>query len=435
MKTIDKARHFLNILSSLADHENQLLYLVGGTVRDFILGKVSTDYDFTCLEAPELAKLFAKKTQRPLVPLDSTSGRETFRVVVDTNLYFDFSRLQGNTLDDDLRRRDFTFNAMAISLRDFLYGNINVFDPHRGKDDLRGRTIRVLPGKIFSDDPLRMVRAFRFASTLGFAIEPETLARISECRTEIEHIAPERVYYELTLFLSSREVHQHLMLMEETGLLVELLPELSFMTSKGGWQKTLATFKWLESLDSLPKPIGDMAQSLNDKDRTLTKLAALLSSLPDVTGILKRLRASNADISFIENTLRGLNDALAITEYFNHMQEAEVYRFIKKCGNELTPVLLLALASNHAINNLNQSASNPFTEAVLKVYDFYICRYLPAKNQPALLNGDDLIDHFKMAPSPQFKRILDQIEENRVLGMISTRKEAEILAKKLINNN
>lgn len=431
----ENTKNFLSILASLADRENQQIHLVGGTLRDSLSGENPADYDFTALDAPRLAKLFAQNTQRPLVRLDDTPGRETFRVVIDKTLYFDFSRQQGNNLMEDLMRRDFTFNAMAIKLKDFLEGNNNIIDPHHGIEDLRNRIVRVLPGKIFADDPLRMVRAFRFASTLNFTIDEGTLAKITGHKSQLARVASERVYYELSLFLSSKEVYPHLVLMDESGLLVELFPELSAMPLKPSWQKTLSTFKSLESLDTLPKPICDIAESLDVKKRALTKLAAILSCLPEVASTLKRLRASNAEISFIENTINGKNTALTDIEAFNHGQDALVYRFIKHCGKELIPALLLGMASNYALINLSQTPSNLFTEAVLKVYDFYLCRYLPAQNQSALLNGDDLINHFKIAPSPQFKNILDQIEENRVLGNISTRKEAEALAKKLIDNN
>jgi tRNA nucleotidyltransferase/poly(A) polymerase len=435
MKIKDNCKDFLDILASLAKRENQQIYIVGGALRDSLTGKSSADYDFTSRDAPRLAKQFAHYSKLPLVRLDDTPGRETFRVVIDKTLYFDFSRQQGNTLAEDLMRRDFTFNAMAITLKDFLEGNNNIIDPHHGINDLRNRIVRVLPGDIFADDPLRMVRAFRFASTLNFTIEKETLEKITKYKSQLSRIASERIYYELSLFLSSRETYPHLILMDKSGLLVELFPELSTMILKPDWKNTLSAFKFIESMDALPNPIGDMAKSLDDKVHSLIKLATILFCLPDVTFILKRLRASNAEISFIENTIRGANNAFINIDTFNQCQEAGVYRFVKQCGSELIPALLLALASYYAKNNLAQLSSNLFTDAVLKVYDFYLYRYLPAQTQSALLNGDDLINHFKIAPSPIFKLILDQIEESRVLGTIKNRKEAEELAKRLIDNN
>lgn len=438
MNTANKVKENLIALASIADRENQQVYLVGGTLRDFMLGKTSADYDFTGVDAPTLAKVFARETKYPLVPLDNTPGRETFRVVVEKNLYFDFSRLQGKTLDEDLSRRDFTFNAMAISLKEFLAGSRAIIDPHRGVDDLRDRIIRVLPGDIFYDDPLRMVRAFRFASTLDFSIEAATLAKISECKDQLERVAFERINYELFLLLRSSNACSHIILMDKIGLLGQIFPELSIMTSNPdgmiAWRQSLQAFQFIETLDNSQDVIRKLVESLGEKESSLLKMASILHRLPDAIPALKRLRTSNSEISFIENAIKGQLKTLAEFETFSQNNESAIYRFVRQCGNELIPALILALGAYCARNHLCATPANPFAGAVLKVYDFYVNRYLPAQKRPAFLNGDDLINQFKIAPSPRFQTILDQVEESRVLGIIKTRKEAEAFARNLIDN-
>lgn len=421
----------LQELNRLAKASGQKLYLVGGTVRDILLGNASADYDFTCANAPDLARAFAAQVKRPLVPLDDTHGRETFRVVIQKQFYFDFSRMQGNTIEEDLSRRDFTFNAMSIPLEDFLQGRQTILDPHEGTADLRNRIVRVLPGDIFPDDPLRMLRAFRFAGALQFSIENATLAKIAEFKSQINRIAPERIYYELSLFLEATDTHPLLAAMDQTGFLKCLIPEI--YPAEGA----LEVLKVLDALQSEaatePIILSGMAQSLGDKEWFLLKMAALLRRQEDATVTLKRLRASNSHIAYIEQTIKNMQ-ALTDVENFTgeHYDESRIYRFTKLAGKELIPALLLAIASHCADNP--KALSNPFTQAILKVYDFYVRRYLPAQEHPALLNGNDLIKQFNLSPSSLFKTVLDQVEEKRTLGIIKTRKEAEALAKTLIDN-
>lgn len=427
---------YLHELKKLAEPADNELYIVGGTIRDLLLGKISADYDFTCRNAPYLASLFAEQIKRPLVPLDATPGRETFRVVIQKQTYFDFSQMQGNSIEEDLSRRDFTFNAMAIHLRDFLAGNRTVLDLHHGIEDLRNRIVRVLPGPIFSDDPLRMLRAFRFASTLKLTIENTTLEKISEFKSQLARVAPERIYYELSLFLKTKNTYPLLVSMDQTGFLNCLLPEITVQrdAEQSSWQQALQTCQILDTLATTPsEPLYKLAQLLENDDWSLLKLAALIHRLKDAASIMKRLRASNAEVAFVDRAIAHHEETLSGIESFAGKQydEARIYRFTKQGGKELIPALLLATASH--CSRGNEPLSNPFAQSVLKVYDFYSHRYLPAQGQPPLLSGDDLIKQFKLPPSPLFKTILDQVEEHRVLGIIKTRQEAEALAKTLID--
>jgi len=210
----------LTRLNRIAREQGVPLYLIGGTLRDHLTGRPCTDFDFTSPQAPEIARQWAQQVQRKLVPLDDTPGHETYRVVLQRNLYFDFTTLQGKTIEDDLAQRDFTINAMAVSLPDFIEEKENLIDPFNGQKDLRNHIIRVLPGQAFEEDPLRLLRAFRFSSTLGFAIEPQTLTQIKTHKKKLNKVAQERVTYELLLLLGTPR--SRLELMEQTGL-IEIL--------------------------------------------------------------------------------------------------------------------------------------------------------------------------------------------------------------------
>ena len=217
--------HLQNILR-LSKSQKSKLYVVGGTLRDLILGRQCSDYDFAVSGASTLATQYAHDTKSALVPLDTTPGRETFRVVIKKNVYFDFSELQGNTIESDLSQRDFSINALAVSLPNFIKGTKKYIDPHNGESDIKNKVIRVLPGPIFSKDPLRMLRAFRFMSVLEFQIESNTLKKIKTLRHKINQVSPERIWSELTILLNSKKASPSIQLMSGSGLLESVFPEL-----------------------------------------------------------------------------------------------------------------------------------------------------------------------------------------------------------------
>ncbi|MBI4382692.1 MAG: CCA tRNA nucleotidyltransferase [Nitrospinae bacterium] len=455
----------LKTLKDLSETLGLDLFVVGGTVRDLVMGRPAADYDFVCRDAPRLARQFASRIECPLVPLDDTPGRETYRAVVRKDFYFDFSQMQGQNIHADLSRRDFTFNAMAIPLDDFLQGKSSVIDPHRGKEDLRNRAVRVLPGSAFSDDPLRTLRAFRFASACKFDIESRTLAQIAEHAPLLSRVAAERIYYELLLFLDGEDTFALLDSMDRTGLLATLLPEVPALrlvrddrTGLDAWQHTLKTYRTAESYLQKPETLfpekpGALSQFLEGKGRPLLKLAALLSRLndapiervPDKTQerksrthgefAMNRFRASNADIAFVERTLGCSREALASGLKFAgpERDESSLYYFAKRWGKELTPGLLLAGADHAVRSGISELRENPLAPAVQNAFEFYANVFVPAQRSPALLTGGDLAKRFKLAPSPVFKTILERVEEARVLGKIKTRQEAETLTQNLID--
>ncbi len=194
---------YLQTLTDIGTREKKAFYLVGGSVRDWVRGEECSDWDFAVPGAPKIARILADQTGHLVVPLDDTPGHETYRVVLNQNFYFDFTTLQGQTIEEDLSQRDFTINAMAVSLPDFIEEKENLIDPFNGQSDIRNQIIRVVPGRAFEEDPLRLLRAYRLASTLGFSIDPETLGQIKTHKTKLNEVAQERITYELLLLLGT----------------------------------------------------------------------------------------------------------------------------------------------------------------------------------------------------------------------------------------
>lgn len=439
----------------------QDLHIVGGTLRDHFLGIESADWDFSARDAPRVARLFSAHVKGHLVRLDETPGRETYRVVTRKTSFFDFSETQGGSIEQDLAHRDFTINAMAVPLTEFLKTHWRVLDPFHGLADLKNKIVRALPGPTFEADPLRIIRAFRFSSILGFEIEKQTIAKIKQSAVDLGGVAGERISHELSLFLDSKNAFPCIQLMDETGTLERIIPEIGALRNRRGgepektaWQESLDTFEALERILSRPqKPFpqgfSGLEKFLEKTKLSPLKLAALLFRLdgeqkprpvagrkdpnmsPNET-ILKRLRFSNADILFILKVIEFQKTADSTRLNFAETSDySRMYSCAKESGNELVPALLLAAANCPRSGRQEETA---FTQALRNLLEFYLQRFLPAQTKPALLTGDDLIRQFDLSPSPLFKTILSRVEEARVLGTVATRKEAEALARNLIES-
>ena len=217
------------------------IYLVGGSVRNMLLGKPIKDWDFTTNALPsEILALFKDAFYNNTfgtvsVPMDLPEEEHkgiveitTFRTELG---YSDKRRPDqiswGKTIEEDLLRRDFTVNAMALELRN-KDSELRIIDPYKGQEDLKNKLIRAVgdPQERFSEDALRLMRAIRFAAQLGFSIEENTLKAISINAHLLAHVSKERVRDELLKILESEYPYEGIMLLRNTNLLEYIIPEL-----------------------------------------------------------------------------------------------------------------------------------------------------------------------------------------------------------------
>ena len=240
---VRKLKHkVFQIISEVADQMQVETYVIGGFVRDIYLKRTSKDIDIVTVGSGiELAENVAKKLKNnPRVNIFKNFGTAMLKykdleiefVGARKESYSHNSRkptVENGTLEDDQNRRDFTINALALGLNQKNFGKL--MDPFNGMEDIKNKTIRTPldPDITFSDDPLRILRAIRFATQLGFEIQSETLQSIAKNKDRINIISGERIVEEINKIMMSSKPSVGFKLMEETGLLQIIFPELQQM--------------------------------------------------------------------------------------------------------------------------------------------------------------------------------------------------------------
>ena len=416
-------------LSIFSTNQNQKLFVVGGTLRDYLLQKPFSDFDLTGKDAAQMGINFSQSLNSKYIHLDKTPGRRTVRVILDQKTHLDFSDLQGINIEEDLSRRDFTINAMAQPLQDFLSGVKVIIDPHKGQKDLIKRIIRVLPGPIISSDPHRMLRAFRFAANLGFEIESETLINISLNKTRLNESAAERIWYELTLFFKTPDTLPLLKIMHDCGLLDYIFPRSDETFSQ--YQKVESLLKNLEK--TFPKYANVFSSRNFLNKHYLIKLSVLLMTKnsplrPRLTRDFLQehnLQFSNTEKRLVQQAISG---ARSLTEMYLSAELNKNYELVQKIHEEILASVILFITNYDISKNAEPIY---FCNQLLK---FYYGQFLPIVSKKLLLNGEDIIYQFKLSPSPIFGKILNCVQKEQVLGNITTREEAMMLAENIIQS-
>jgi len=419
------------------------LFVVGGTLRDHILNKNISDIDLTGKNAAELGTQFAQSLSFSYVPLDKTPGRATTRIILPDSKHFDLTDMQGTTIEEDLAKRDFTINAMGQELSDFLSSRETIIDLHEGKKDLNKAIVKATSNSVFKDDPLRMLRAFRFAATMNFSIKKETLNGISQYKKNISTTAGERIWQELLSFFEADATGELINLMQESKLLPYLLPEAT-----KNWEKTLAFYKRLETIISnLDFYFPKHTLPLSDSEKALLKISVLLKEMdtnpsmenkniknygtPKTFEALKALKASNSEISFICKTIQ--NSHFFSRSLANNLNDSSLYNLCVKGGDQLVAGLLLKVCTLPFLENSECEEIEKFNSCT-QLLEFYFAYYLPVLGEKALLNGNDIIRIFNISPSPALGNVLENIQRAQVLGEIKTSTEAEALVKEILKS-
>ncbi len=449
-------RRFREILSQTPG-----AYLVGGWVRDALIGKIPVDCDLAVASDPAGFAARLAEAAGSRVILMGKPGMQVHRVPF-RDLSFDVSPLYGGHIAADLRRRDFTINAMA-----YEPASGRIIDPADGRRDL-GRRIRMVSEAAFQQDPLRMLRAFRLAAVLGLAIEEKTLAAIRAHGDRIQGIAGERVREELVKFFHSDDSAPYLEQMAGSGLLETLLPELTPLKQCppnrrhrfDPFTHTLAAYGHLEALLRSPEAtFPATVAAIVPKEAALLKWAMVLHDIgkpptcrEDDAGeihyhghdrvgadlaaaVCGRLRFSREEGRFVEAVVRHHLGPLHL--FLLHAQgrlgRRAVSRFFMRCGDQTAHVLVHGLADYLGKGRSDADETRRFTSFIRWMGGPLYADFKATSALPPLITGRDLIQELNLPPSPVFKRVLQGVETARLAGAVRTREEALQAAADLLS--
>jgi tRNA nucleotidyltransferase/poly(A) polymerase len=479
------------VREALTGHPDVEVYLVGGAVRDALLGRTSKDLDFAVHgPAVDLARAVADELGGAFYLLDA--GRGTARVVLQSQpsigagqrVMLDFSVMRGKDLLEDLEDRDFTINAMALPAQLQSPTVEALIDPYHGQAHLTDRIIRAINDRSLQQDPLRTMRAVRLAAALDCQIDAQTIDQIEAAADLLPTVSPERIRDELIGMLSSPRPADSIRSLSQLQLLPHVLPELA--ATRGVEQSRPHSFdvfnhalcalekldqllegllRYEAELDSYQKTAHNRLVLLTDQlrshlfaptagGRTRQSVLYLAVLLHDAGKPSVRTVDGSGCISFLQHehigaelaSKRARSLALSVNEIRmirtairNHMRPAwlapnpsgrAVYRFFRDTGQAGVDTCLLSLGDGLGRGGgLEPHEWLEWVGGVAVLLESYFNHNRESVSPPALLTGRELMEALQIPPGPEVGRLLELIREAQAAGEVRTSPGALLLAK------
>jgi len=474
-KPLEKPQLLMHLMELFKQHD-QPVYLVGGTVRDMLLGRECKDFDFAVPDrAIKLASKVADHLKVPAFALNRE--RDTGRVILrEEGMTLDFAGFRGDDIQADLRARDFTVNAMALPVA--AETDSALLDPCEGITDLHGRVIRRTHPKSISDDPIRAIRALRLAMYLSFIIEPSTSEAIIRAGPLLDTVSNERIRDELVSLLNGDDPEESMRMLHDHELLSYVLPEIAALqdleqTAPHHETALDHTFSILSALclvesaifeeetqpgsanSSMRVVLGKYQEALQKhvsrqadggvSGRLVLRLGAVLHDVGkseaqtidedgrirfyghDDLGAkmtsyrLRRLHFSREVVEYVSLIVRGHMWPLHLADQGSVSRRA-VYRFFRRSRETGIDIGLLSLADHLATHEGSGVGDN--WEALLgvidRLFDHYFNHYEETIQPPPLINGSYLISEFDLEPGPDVGWLLGVVAEAQAAGDINS---------------
>jgi len=451
-------KQIINEITSFMQ-DNSELYLVGGFLRDKILGKENFDMDFIVKgqNAIELAKNFADKTERYFILLDE--DYEIARVVDKDKIhYFDFARCENDDIEKDLNRRDITINALCIK----VFPEISFSQNQAGLNDIKNKNIKIISEKNLIDDPLRILRIFRFASVLDYEIDENTLFFAKKHKALIKNVSAERILTELLKLFEGQNSARYIKIMYDISFLYEIFDVLKDEEKIPPnshhhlplIEHSIETIHQVELL--IPKSSLFEQERLNSyqcngiKYLSLLKIACLLHDVGkpstwtieetgrhrfinhDAVGAellkpaLKEMKFSKAQIKYITTLVKNHIYPSQLARENEEANEKPINRMFRKLESYTPDVLLLAMADRLSAQGL--AITSEMTEKNLNALKRYMTMYEKfletLKPLPKFIDGNEISKIFNIAKDQKLGIIIKELQNAQMSGNVTTKQEA-----------
>jgi tRNA nucleotidyltransferase/poly(A) polymerase len=465
----------------IAEDRKSPIWLVGGAIRDHLLSRRSHDFDFvTSGDAIALARTVADKLRADVYILDRErgAGRVLFDNADGQQQTYDFSQLRRDTIEDDLKARDFTINALAIRIS----APDNLVDPCGGVQHLHDGILALCAEDAIAQDPIRALRATRITTEFGLKLSPELITVLRE-EISFEAISRERIRDELFHIFALTSPAPALRLMVEFGYLTEIFEPLHSqdaalsqqLAEQDSIQVAIRTVQHLNSIFSLLSSDVDLdsaAQatlglltwtlgryrsgvqeylqeevSQDRNRRTLTLFIAFLyqimspirsrslpddfnkSSMPEQRQIIQRsgenLRLSRRELTYFDRWMSGLIELDQPAENFPEMNLFS-HRFFRDTADSGIAVVLsmLALELSKQIEPPSAERWSTKVEVARSLFEAWFDQYESVVDPEHLIDGDDVMEVLRIDPGPEIGQVIMSVREEQVLGGLITRDQA-----------
>jgi tRNA nucleotidyltransferase/poly(A) polymerase len=478
--------HLLAVQAVAAGGRVGPLYLVGGYLRDFLLGSFDVandrrgrakriDLDLVIWGKPELfGRDLVTALEGSLIRLEPETVRAIVRSPIGVEdrsagmiVQIDISRSKGETIEDDLALRDFTVNAMAVRLdtRHPTPDTLSLIDPAGGLNDIKEKRLRALTSSAFDRDPLRLIRAIRLAAELGFTVEETTQRWIIERASLLGTVAGERLRDELFRILKTVPAAPWIEHLDVLQLLRVLVPEVEALKSVPAsmphrlplWEHSLQTLESIELLlTNLEQLFPEDALWLRERlvreieagvtETALLKLLGFLhdlgkpetrsiqpngrvrflgheqAGLPILTRLCERLRLGRRATNLVTDIERYHLRPIHLSSLATVTASAQ-YRFFRELGDVAPVVLLHSWADLLATIGGEAEEFSRHQVFLREAFRFYRTEFLTSQIKP-IVRGDDLIEVFGVAPGPFLGCVLYRLQEAQATGLFNSREEA-----------